>query len=196
MTDDDQPRRVIVVDTETTGLDLERDFALEVAWEDYATGESGVFVPAHDREFALEHAHPKALEINRYRELIMPREQDDGTEVARLWRALVGATMVGSAPAIDGAMLSGVFDAWDLGTESIPGLNGGQPVGPRPWHHRVVDLGSYAAGVLGLPLDDLPGLWWLSGHLGVVRPDHGAMTDVRSTIACLRKLDEIKASRA
>lgn len=168
--------RVIVVDTETTGLDHEQDFAVEVAWQDYATGETGCFVPAHDPELVLAVAHPTALEVNGYRERIMHRPQDDGTEVDRLHDALDGATVVGSAPALDGAMLAKLFLARE-------GLRA------RPWHHRVVDLGSYAAGVLGLPLDDVQGLWWLSGHLGVERPDHGALTDVRSTVACLRALE-------
>lgn len=181
MTDEQTtPRRVIVVDTETTGLDFDHDTPLEVGWQDYATGEHGVFVPEHDVDHILGLSiAAKALEINGYRERIMHRPQDDGTEVQRLYDALTGATLVGSAPAIDCAMLVHLFHDYDIGTN------------PRPWHHRVVDLASYAAGRLGLPLGEVEGLWRLSELLGVERPDHGALSDVRSTIACLRALEAL-----
>jgi len=166
---------VIVVDTETTGLDFEQDFAVEVAWQNTTTGERGCFVPAHDPELVLAVAHPRALEVNGYRERIMHRDQDDGTEVERLHDALDGATLVGSAPAIDGAMLSKLFLARD-------GLRA------RPWHHRVVDLGSYAAGRLDLPLDLVPGLWVLCRALRAPEPNHGAKQDVTSTVEVLHRL--------
>lgn len=182
MTETTELRRVIVVDTETTGLDPQSDVPVEVAWEDYATGESGVFVPSHDVESVLRTAHPTALEVNGYRERIAPRAQDDGTEVERLHRVLTGATLVGSAPQLDVAMLAYLF--------------GSDVHDPRPWHHRVVDLGSYAAGVLGLPLGDVPGLWRCCELLGVTElPNHGAAEDVRSTVACLRALDLLRGRR-
>lgn len=168
--------RVIVVDTETTGLDLERDYAVEVAWQDYHSGEAACFVPFHNRGDVLERAHPTALEINGYRQRIMPRPQDLGLEVGRMWSVLEGATLVASAPAIDLAMLARMFSEHALA--------------PRPWHHRVVDLGSYAAGRLGIPLHAVPGLWVLANALEVETPDHGAAQDVSSLMAVMRRLED------
>ena len=153
-------RPVIVVDTETTGLDAEWHIPVEVAWWNLSTNERGVFVPSHDTSWVLEYGDPKALEINQYRERLADALQDtDGRCAQILEDQLADNTMAGSSPEFDDAFLKKII------------------VVRR--HRRLWSLGAYAAGKLNL--DYVPGLADVCERLGIKAPDHTAAGDVTST---------------
>ena len=176
---------LVVVDTETNGLDVERHQAVEVAWWNLDTGQRGDFIPAHSVPDVLYVASVKALQINRYVDRIAERvpwnhvtEQD----VRQLHEVLTGATLVGSNVQFDAAMLSKLFDK-----HTLPDADA------APWHYRHWELGPYAAGVLCL--DHIPGLAELAERFGVATPDHSAAGDVTATGEVFLALREIAAER-
>lgn len=166
-------RRLVCVDTETTGL-REQDIPIEVAWHDMGTGEHGCFIPRHDVDKVRANAHPDALALNGYEERIAGAVQDDGTELRRLHLALRGQVLAGSNVRFDAAKLARLFERWGMA--------------PEPWTHRLGELAPYAAGVLGLPLGDLPGLAACCELLGVEPGDHTAEADVAATVRCFEAL--------
>lgn len=170
-------RHLVVVDVETNGLNPQLHEAVEVAWWNLTNNESGVFVPKHNVSKVLAAADIKALQVNRYVDRIAGRPQDGSqNEQFRLWNQLDDATLMGSNPTFDAAMLSKLFATGEDSTD----------VDVTPWHHRLWDLSAYAAGVLGL--DELPGLAKVCELLDVPVPDHSAMVDVRSTGLCFQAL--------
>jgi DNA polymerase-3 subunit epsilon len=159
---------VIVVDTETTGLELtEGHFAVEVAWWNLVTNERDCFIPPHSVTLALRIGDPAALEMNKYRDRIALRisaQDTSGHQASRLEDQLRDSTLAGSNPRFDASFL-------------VPRVL--RPV----WHHRLWDLAPYAAGILGL--DYLPGLADVCEQLGVQPPGHTAEGDVTATGRCL-----------
>lgn len=170
-------RQIVVVDTETNGLDPDRHQAVEVAWWNLDTGERGVFIPQHNVSMVLHDADVRALQINRYVDRIAGQKQDNGRETVGLFQQLDGNTLAGSNPAFDAAMLRKVF----AGTR-----RGADPPGVVPWHHRMWDLSAYAAGVLGL--EELPGLAKVCELLEIEPGDHTAEADVTACGLCFKKL--------
>lgn len=166
-------RRIVALDTETTGL-TEKDIVVEVGWWDLTTDERGHFVPRHDVAAVLATAHPDALEINGYRERLADAPQDDGTEMLRLHHVLRGQILAGSNVRFDANHLSRMF--------RTAGMH------PEPWHYHLAELAPYTAGVLGLPLSDPPGLARVCELLGVQPGDHTAEADVTATGECFRAL--------
>ena len=167
-------RPIVVVDTETSGLDLDEDFAVEVAWWNLKTDERGSFVPIHDVARVLTPRNVPALRVNRYIDRLADAPQDmDFVELNRLHDQLDGATLAGSNPAFDAVFLARMF------------AEGGR-TRLRPWHYRMLDLAAYAAGVLGLP--EVPGLSTVCGELHIDQPDHSAEGDVTATGRCLLAL--------
>lgn len=180
-------RQIIVVDVETSGLDPKIHVVVEVAWRNLVTDESGLFVPSHNPEVVLLRAEPKALELNGYHERIAGRPQDtNGTATKRLHEALKGNTLAGSNPAFDAKFLRREFNLWCLRR------------GPaEPWHHRMLDVSAYAAGVLGIDPTELPGLSTVCERLGVKnKAPHAAMGDVAATAECFRRLIAMNVERA
>lgn len=175
-------RHVIVVDTETTGLrPWPVDYAVEVAWWDLTTGERSSFVPRHDVASVLDMAEPRALEINGYRKRLADAAQDDGAEVDRLHDALLGNVIVGSNVRRDAEIVYGLLS--EYAPEGGRGFR-------EPWHYHLGELGSYAAGVLGMSLLDPPGLSWCCELLGI-EPEgdvHTAEAGVTTTALVLREL--------
>ena len=180
-------RHTVVVDVETNGLDLERHQAIEVAWWNLDTDQRGCFVPAHNISEVLGTADVRALQVNRYIDRI------PGSVYTQKWIDVLdvmvgnlmgddgeGATLAGSNPRFDAAMLSKLIlrtnDDHDTALDH------------EPWHHRLFDLSAYAAGVLGL--DYLPGLAATCELLGVEAPDHTADGDVTATGLCFRELQK------
>ena len=157
-------RQVIVVDTETDGLDEDHNRPCEVAWRWWRGSVDGLFIPPHTLG---EHTDPKALEINRYDE----RGLGDSDRWDLVYSAtkllhemLQGSALAGANPRFDARMLNHLFVAAGLA--------------PSPWHYRLVDVQAYAAGRLGIPPWSLPGLHTLTELMGVPSPTHGAMDDV------------------
>ncbi|WP_395705117.1 exonuclease domain-containing protein [Rhodococcus ruber] len=173
-------RRVIVVDVETTGLDVRFAQVLEVAAVDLRTGELLEFVPHLDKR-KLEHADPTSFAVNGYYERRVFERELDAEETCeryeQLHGMLDGATLAGVNPRFDAALLRRSF-AEQLRTWT------------EPWHHRLVDLSSYAAGALGVDPAELPGLDECCALLGVNREErHSATADALDTAACFDLLD-------
>lgn len=174
---DDSPKRhTVVVDCESTGIG-DHDIAIEVAWWDLNTDERGSFIPPHSEAWALDKGHPTALEMNGYKARILGKPQDDGTETRRLHMALRGQC-------IAGANIGRADCAWLYKMFRHAGLK------PDPWHYRLGEIGPYAAGVLGLPLEDAPGVADLCVRLGIdVEPEtHAAANGVTVTGLIIREL--------
>lgn len=173
-------RHIVVVDTETNGLDVHRHEPVEIAWWNLTTGKRGHFIVAHNVHDILGNADVKALQVNRYIDRIADHvpeydEQDRG----ELLTELTGNTLAGSNPAFDAAMLTKLYR---------PIRTSWQP----PWHHRMLDLSAYAAGMLSL--NELPGLAKVCELLDVEPGDHSAEADVTATGQCFKKLFERAAS--
>ena len=193
-------RELIVVDVETTGLDVDKHWVLEVAAINVLTGDELYFVPALPVG-ALDTADGKALKINGYfeREGFQHRREADASEGCRnkLWDWLDGNTLAGSNPTFDAAMLNR-HQEWNAATSSPVPLRGERPTGRRlsPWHHRLADLSAYAAGALGIRATALPGLDVVCRSLKVENADpHSALGDARATADCFRKLANMAADR-
>lgn len=172
-------RQLIVVDVETTGLHANAR-VLEVAAVNVETREEFRFVPWIDND-AIKWAEPKALQINRYFERGVfddMLDQDDtkaAYEKLRTW--LDGNTLGGSNPTFDAAKIVG-------------------PVGGQVWHHRLADLAAYAAGALGLPPAELPGMEKVCTLLDVTNFEpHSALGDAFATAECFRKLTLLRGSK-
>jgi DNA polymerase-3 subunit epsilon len=185
-------RPIVVVDTETNGLDPHHHVAIEVAWWNLATDERGTFIPQHNVAAVLAAAEIPALRINGYVDRIASAPQDDNWTAARkLWDQLRDATLAGSNPTFDAQMLAKMY-----GSLKAQAVAGSAPMyeRPAPWHHRLWDLSAYAAGVLGL--DELPGLARVCELLGIEPGDHTAEADVEATGSCFRQLQQIATRSA
>ncbi|AER48005.1 DnaQ-like DNA polymerase III subunit [Mycobacterium phage Courthouse] len=175
-------RQVVVVDTECGGLSPNA-VLLEIAAVNIDSGEEFRVVPFVTPQ-QLASAEPEALAINRYYERRVFADALESVEANKnafqwLWGMLDGNVFAGSNPAFDAPLIAKL-------------LNG------EPWHHRKLALESYAAGVLGLPLDELPGLNTVCELLGVVNEEaHSALGDARATAECFRILQALaKQNRA
>lgn len=182
-------RHVIVVDVETSGRDPERHAVVEVAWQNLRTGENDVFIPRHTPSEVLAAAEIEALRVNRYLDRLTDVELQDhtGEDAATLANQLHGHTLAGANPRFDWEFLRRMFAAFDTDEFDV--------FVPEP-HYRLLDLSAYAAGVLGLPINELPGLSDVCGLLGIERAGkHTAADDVRDTAACFRVLAEKAGER-
>lgn len=183
-------RQVIICDTETTSLRPDAAI-LEVAAVNLGTGEEIRFVPFVTAE-QLAHADPRAMQVNRYYErgiwadTLSP--DDTAVQYHKLHGWLVDNVLAGSNPAFDGEKLAQVGYTDPHEYVSF----GGKPlrrIFHTPWHHRLGDISTYAAGVLGLPLSDLPGLHKVCELLDVMNEEeHSALGDARATAECFRQL--------
>lgn len=182
-------RDLIVVDTETTGLNPEEHWVLEVAAINVRTREELHFVPALPVG-ALDDADGKAMAINKYFERgVYAHRRDVADSVSswnQLWDWLSGNTLAGSNPSFDAAMLNRSAQ-WCLKSDHrCPG-----EFAPSPWHHRLADLAAYAGGALGILPTKLPGLQDVAARLKVdLGVAHSALDDARATAECFRKLTD------
>lgn len=175
----------LYLDTESTGLDVTRHFTWEIA---YAIDDEPVLAAVVTH--SLVSADDKALEIGNYWER-MHREPFSAYEGA-IWegemlRRLEGFDgtlyLVGANPAFDQEFLKA---RW----------------GVTPWHHRMIDVETYAMGCISPLTTDgisvpqgLLGVCALLRDLGweIPTPDHTAGGDVEATRAAFKALTQIYA---
>ena len=151
---------LIYLDTETTGLDPHQHQVWEIAWA-VEDGPVNVMQVHH----SLAGADVVALRINKYVDR-WEQAADDSLEAA-LRRDLRGSTLVCSNPSFDEAFLRARWRE-------------------TPWHHRKIDIATYAMPALGL--DRPAGLAQIAERLGVCAPDHTAAGDVLTLRACYVEL--------
>lgn len=175
-------RRLVVVDVETSGLDPARHQVVEVSWWNLQTNERGYFVPPHNVHDVLANATIEALRINRYIDRLADAEQDrTGMRGLELADQLHDNVLAGSNPTFDASFLLSMFRDYERREWT------GMPI----WHHRLLDLSAYAAGVLHLPPTDLPGLGDVCALLGIEnKAPHTAEGDVDATGRCFLALME------
>ncbi len=178
-------RQLIVVDTETTGLNPNTAAIIEIAAVNVATGEEVRFVPYVSPD-QLAEASPEALHINRYYERALFREMLFSEHTTRAFTDLAvmleGNTFGGSNPAFDAALVR---------RYPQPGFIEGDHIHPmgEVWHHRLADLAAYAGPALLLAPNELVGLAQICERLGVqIDGEHTALGDARATAECFRKL--------
>jgi hypothetical protein len=195
------PVTVIVVDVETNGLDPRVHQAVEVAWHNLATGATGEFVPPHDWREVVATGELRALRVNRYMDRLVDAPHDVGYVLAiRLWEQFGGplfqgdhaeerprARLAAMNPGFDAGFLSRLFAEVNQRT-----YDGRLDLDVAPWDYHLLDLGNYAAGVLGHPVDAPPlSAGDIADILGVERGDHTAAGDVRAEVECFRRLSAI-----
>lgn len=168
-------RNLIVCDCESTGLDMLKDWPIEIACVNVATHEEYYFVPIPPPG-AFDEAGA-ALTINRYFERKVYEEQGIMSWQG-LWAFLRGNTFAGSNPAFDAILL---LRGWKHFSQA-------KKI-EAPWHHRLCDLAAYAAPALGVHPWELQGLHDVCKALGVQNPvEHSALHDARVTAECFRIL--------
>jgi DNA polymerase-3 subunit epsilon len=166
-------RKIVVVDVESSSLKPDATI-LEVAAVELDSDQELRFVPFVPMS-TIANADPDALRVNRYFERgvrAFMLEDVAATKNAYDWlkEMLDGNVLAGSNPTFDAGLLQ-------------------RALGATPWNHRLLDLSAYAAGVLGLPLGELPGLAKVCELLGVENEDpHSALGDARATAECFRRL--------
>lgn len=181
-------RDLIVVDVETTGLNVGLHVPIEVAAINTRTGEQRNFFPRLSAD-ALAVAAPEALAVNRYFERRCFEHALDADETVAaygdLLEFLAGATLGGANVRFDAAMLMAGVRAARYPSFIVD-------VNYEPWHFRLADLESAAAGALGLPMTELPSLARCCELLGVKNIDpHTALGDATATAACFARIAEL-----
>jgi oligoribonuclease (3'-5' exoribonuclease) len=144
----------LFLDTETTGLDVEKHEVWEIAYAIDDGPIKSAFVPHR-----LTNADPKALEINGYmsRFFDLPDSSVDTEFENELIDAAQGQYLVGSNPAFDHRML---LKRW----------------GSTPWHYRMIDVATYAMPYFGWWVPE--GLARITKGLDIEENDHTAAKDV------------------
>lgn len=162
------------IDTETTGLNPAIHDPYEVCLWREGNDEPTTYRLPH----SLVNANPAALKISRYFE----RGFSDQTLIVEayqrrsIFQLLNGATLVGSNPSFDAAMMT-------------------KYLGVAVWHHRMIDISNVAMTLFNW---DLPnGMADVVQHLNdlgweIPDPDHSAEGDVRVTKAVYETLRELR----
>lgn len=162
-------RTICAIDTETTGLDPDKHDVFEVAYQRLGVDDEPItlWLPHNDAT-----ADPEAMEINRRHER-WPGVASLGWG-SRLLAAVSGAHLLGSNPAFDATFLRKKLGEFHLADVT-------------PWHHRTIDIATYAMPVLGWDtprgLADIRAALVERGH-DIPEPDHSAAGDVRTLVGC------------
>ncbi len=184
-------RDLIVVDVETTGLEVVRHVPIEVAAVNVRTGDVLYFVPFF-HPYDKGQASDQAMHTNRYYERGVYKDMlsPDGTadKYEQLWEMLGGNTLGGANARFDAAMLRYGYSIRNTIRSGSGGISS-YDMAEEPWHYRLADLGSYAAGVLGSDPGEIPSLSALCAELNIENPDsHSALGDARAAAECFRRL--------
>lgn len=176
-------RHLIVVDLECTGLDAGQHQILEVAAINTTTDEVLHFAPYISPDY-LGSADGQAMQVNRYYERgvwkNMLTQMPTGDQYARLHDMLRGNTFAGCNPTFDSQFL--MMTVPRFGTDC-------------PWHYRLADLSAYAAGALGIPAHELPGLDAICRRLDVdPGTAHSALDDAKATAECFRRITQMRGT--
>jgi len=179
-------RALIVVDFETTSLNMFYGKIIEVAAINTATDEVLYFAPYID-PVDLGNADGIAMQINRYYERgvwkQMLSEDATNSQYRQLAEMLSGNTFAGCNPAFDSQYLIQTHPS-TMFTNDL-------------WHYRLADLSAYAAGALGIPANELPGLADVCQRLGVdTGVQHSALDDAKAAAECFRRLTTMKTGAA
>lgn len=129
-------KRLIALDTETTGLDPHSEELFEVAVVDIDTADEKVW-HLEPSGLAVRDMHPKAAEVNRYHERTAAEDWwwddlDKAMDEMHGW--LDGAHIVGAVPDFDTRFLTELYRTQGF----IP---------PR-WHYHLIDVEALAVGYL------------------------------------------------
>lgn len=187
---------MISLDLETTGLDPERHEAWEVGLVDLKTNAEYLWeFPVQD----LKAAEAGALQVNGYYERCSTSLEAGGL-VTRLRGSVQGTVDPGTAQPEDavfeiakataGQKILGCSVHFDLRfLEKLLVFYGAAPA----WHHRVLDLGSFAAGVLGYdrPLASVE----LARTVSPNDNAHTALGDARWNVTVYRNLVALREGR-
>ncbi len=165
-----EPRPLVFLDLETTGLSPEIHEVWEAAWAVEDGPIQTVQLP-----HVVEMADPDALKVCRYHERVRPVDAGDPLPDVRLRDALTGVTIVGANPAFDAAFLRARWTS-------------------TPWHYRLLDIQAYAMPVLGHERPQ--GLATIAADLRsrgfeIPKPDHTAARDVATLRASFRTLQKL-----
>jgi hypothetical protein len=171
------PYGIVIVDTETTGLDPATALVVEVAWA-HGDGPIEAFVPDHPR-LDLVDVSPEALAINGYHARgLATASRATAKQIRALIDAFAGTDgprhLAGANPRFDMAMLPSVLRC-------------------EPWHYRPVSIPDRVAGLVSRARDNgatpsMASTAALLQDLGFIipSPDHTAGGDVAAERECLR----------
>jgi DNA polymerase III epsilon subunit-like protein len=166
-----QPTRFVFIDTEATGLDLERHELTEVAWivrfEDGSEVERQYF-PEH----TLDGADEKALELTAYHERIADQPRTPMAEwLGQFLEDADGAVLVGAVPDFDSRQM----------------MKACRKLGFEPtWDHHLLDVETLALPFIAPGPEAPRSLAKTCDALGVTHDEdeaHGALYDARQARA-------------
>ena len=155
----------LFLDTETTGLDVEKHEVWEIA---YAIDDGPI--KSHVVQHSLANADPKALDINGYNTRFRGVPADFLLFEKELRAAAQDQFLVGSNPAFDQRFL---VKRW----------------GERPWEYRMIDIATYAMPYFGLVVPE--GLAFITNALDIESGDHTAAKDVEVLRNAFYKLQDM-----
>ncbi|WP_010540397.1 exonuclease domain-containing protein [Dietzia alimentaria] len=174
----DTTPHLIVVDVETSGLDPNMHDVLEVAAIDLTTGAEHYFVPTPTSLGWRTLASGPAMRVNRYFERAVYDNTLDERDTIKAWEEL--ATM------LDGNILAGVNPWFDAAF--VDAALAHHRIECRR-SHRLRDLATYAAGVLGTDPSEPASAADIFAILDVTNEEaHSALGDTRATARAFQLL--------
>lgn len=149
-------RDLIFVDTETTGLDAEKNELVELTW-------APLEGDPHTLWFGVEQVPPFIDELIGFTKRGIAGFRSDFFEISKFLKASDGATLVAANPSFDMSFLKAV-GLWNF-------------------HYRMLDIESYAFGRLSHLFEDVPGMKSIyvvltNAGFEITEPDHTSLNDV------------------
>lgn len=184
---DQQPRDVVFLDCETSGLDPRVHVAWDVAAWNLTTGHRVQFFAAiPDMSRFLGTADPKALRVNRFLDRYpldgpCPGKAETTRGLSDLLDVLDGGrgTLLADEDPPPAPIIIGSKPTFDM--DFVGNLAATYDYPDTAWHHHPLDIGSYCAGVLGIAVGTQSLSAGSVARLCRVAPgDHSAEGDVTS----------------